>query len=438
MDNYNNQYNNYGQNYNQGYAQNYRQNNYQYYDNNSYPNQQNTQTLNTQNTIKEDKKIKKQIKKQKKQDNLISPIVFLIVFFVVVFVLFTDNPFAHIVQDKIGIDFYVNSSSSTSNNMETKDTKNDFNLSKEDDEYTSNNNDIGKQANSLDANVVLTQKDNSNNQNTNRNINNNNGNSIITQNENGEWVERTYYTTPPTYSNTNNTSNTTNTNNNNQTQQNNNTKNQTNTQPTSNQETIAPIVIEQQIVQPQVEQRNPIIIRSGEDTTQSPTTPAQPTTNQETTVPTTNQETYEINDDAYANASSVAGQYESVRNELLSLINQTRAENGLGEVSLSSTLSNMAGYRVYDMGTSNYFSHSKDGISQLRVVMYAYDRMGIRHYENLGRAINEEESYLASSIMKGWKSSSSHYGVIINGDLTQIGIAIYNANGTWYVCTVYS
>jgi uncharacterized protein YkwD len=124
---------------------------------------------------------------------------------------------------------------------------------------------------------------------------------------------------------------------------------------------------------------------------------------------------------------------------LLNEINNVRKNNNLTPLTIDTTLNKMAGYRAYDMGENSYFSHSYDGVSQLRVVMYAYNRLTIRHYENLGKGANVDQNELATKIVKGWCESSSHYGVMINENLSIIGIAVHkDYKGTWYVATIYS
>ena len=150
--------------------------------------------------------------------------------------------------------------------------------------------------------------------------------------------------------------------------------------------------------------------------------------------------TYEINQDAFNNASSTASKYPDVVNGLLVEINNKRASNGIGQVSIDTTLNNMAGYRVYDMAKNNYFDHYKDGISQLRVVMYAFDRLySGKHSENIGHGVDNDESGVAVRMVESWESSPTHYEVMMDGSYTKIGIAVTKSNsGAWYICTIYS
>ena len=157
-----------------------------------------------------------------------------------------------------------------------------------------------------------------------------------------------------------------------------------------------------------------------------------------TTVPTiAPTPTYSINQDAYNNAESTKNNYGNLVTDCLNAINAERAALGISGVTLDNNLCIMSGYRVYDMATNQYFSHSKNGESQLAAVMNIYGASG-KHYENLGTGYTSEER-VVNGMVENWKKSTSHYGVIKDASLTKIGIAIAkDSNGQWYFCTIYS
>jgi uncharacterized protein YkwD len=157
-----------------------------------------------------------------------------------------------------------------------------------------------------------------------------------------------------------------------------------------------------------------------------------------TTVPTiAPTPTYSINQDAYNNAESTKNNYGNLVTDCLNAINAERAALGISGVTLDNNLCIMSGYRAYDMATNQYFSHSKNGESQLAAVMNIYGASG-KHYENLGTGYTSEER-VVNGMVENWKKSTSHYGVIKDASLTKIGIAIAkDSNGQWYFCTIYS
>ncbi len=113
------------------------------------------------------------------------------------------------------------------------------------------------------------------------------------------------------------------------------------------------------------------------------------------------------------------------------LINAYRAENGLGSVSLSQSLSVAADAESVDMATNNFFNHTgSDG-------SIFVDRMAAAGYPDptFGGEIIYAGLASAEEALAGWKGSPSHNAAMLDPNYTAIGIArAFNANSDyqWY------
>jgi uncharacterized protein YkwD len=118
----------------------------------------------------------------------------------------------------------------------------------------------------------------------------------------------------------------------------------------------------------------------------------------------------------------------------LQLINNYRAQNGLGPLALSQKLADASYVHSADMAAKNYFSHTfADGTSwdqNIRNFGYTYNTsMG----ENIAAGYST-----ASTVFTAWKNSSGHNANMLNSSYKAIGIArAYNSSSTygWYWTT---
>jgi uncharacterized protein YkwD len=113
-----------------------------------------------------------------------------------------------------------------------------------------------------------------------------------------------------------------------------------------------------------------------------------------------------------------------VSETIVSLANNARAENGLGELKTSSLLAKAAQNKANDMLARQYFSHNTpDGAtpwSFIKAVGYSYTTAG----ENLAIDFTQAES-----VQSAWMNSPGHRANILNANFTEIGIGI--VSGTY-------
>ena len=115
----------------------------------------------------------------------------------------------------------------------------------------------------------------------------------------------------------------------------------------------------------------------------------------------------------------------------LALINNYRAQNGLGTLSLNTELTNASDWMSNDMGANNYFSHTdslgRDPFQRMAAFGYSYNTW---KGENLAAGADT-----AQGAFNLWKNSPGHNANMLNANFKVIGIGrVYTGGSTygWY------
>lgn len=112
----------------------------------------------------------------------------------------------------------------------------------------------------------------------------------------------------------------------------------------------------------------------------------------------------------------------------LGLINQYRAQNGLGALSMSANLNRAASWMAIDMAQKGYFSHT-DSLGRspsTRATDCGYP-------QGAGENIAAGTVWsTAQAAFDAWKASAGHNANMLNGTYRQIGIARYYQAGSQY------
>jgi uncharacterized protein YkwD len=111
---------------------------------------------------------------------------------------------------------------------------------------------------------------------------------------------------------------------------------------------------------------------------------------------------------------SVSGEEQA----FLTLINEYRAQNGLGALQLSSGLNRMASWHATDMATKNYFSHTDSLGRSFSTRLSQCDASGGWAGENIAAGYQS-----AQSVFNGWRNSSGHNQNMLNPNFRYIGIS---------------
>ena len=126
----------------------------------------------------------------------------------------------------------------------------------------------------------------------------------------------------------------------------------------------------------------------------------------------------EIQPEGDANCNS----YMSYYSEVLNLVNQIRAEAGVGPLTLDTNLCRAANMRALEMDYAEYFEHARADGRNWDTVMDFYGCQRSSWGENIAAGYGSP-----SSVVEGWKNSSGHYANMINADFTKLGVGYSNA-----------
>jgi hypothetical protein len=104
--------------------------------------------------------------------------------------------------------------------------------------------------------------------------------------------------------------------------------------------------------------------------------------------------------------------------DVLVLVNQHRADNGLPPLCLNSLLNQAATAHSQDMLANNYFSHTGLNGSQ------PWDRIRATGYKGSYFAENIALGYQsAAEVFEGWRTSPGHNANMLSADATEMGLA---------------
>lgn len=118
---------------------------------------------------------------------------------------------------------------------------------------------------------------------------------------------------------------------------------------------------------------------------------------------------------------------DSEEQAFLTLINNHRAQNGLGPLTASYMLTKAAAWKSKDMATNNYFAHddlSRNWVQRIRDCGYGFNTyLG----ENIAAGYTT-----AQQVFDGWKNSPGHNANMLGANYTTIGIGRYYVPGSTY------
>jgi len=109
--------------------------------------------------------------------------------------------------------------------------------------------------------------------------------------------------------------------------------------------------------------------------------------------------------------------------EVITIVNQERAESGLGPLSKCSTLDQAARLHSQDMNERDFFDHTNpDGKSpsdRIRLTSFFGSAKSLWTGENIAAGFKD-----AASVMAAWMKSPGHRSNILNSKFSQLGVGI--------------
>lgn len=112
--------------------------------------------------------------------------------------------------------------------------------------------------------------------------------------------------------------------------------------------------------------------------------------------------------------------------EVVSLVNDVRAQNGLSALTINQDLCQVARYKSEDMAAKGYFSHESPTYGSPFQMMQSF---GIS-YSTAGENIAYGQQ-TPQAVVNAWMNSSGHRANILNGAYTQIGVG-FCSNGYYW------
>lgn len=112
--------------------------------------------------------------------------------------------------------------------------------------------------------------------------------------------------------------------------------------------------------------------------------------------------------------------------EVVRLVNEVRAENGLAPLTMNWELSRVARYKSQDMKDKGYFSHTSPTYGTPFQMMRSFGLSYRTAGENIARGYATPQA-----VMNGWMNSPSHKANILKASYKQIGVGYVAQGGYW-------
>lgn len=121
----------------------------------------------------------------------------------------------------------------------------------------------------------------------------------------------------------------------------------------------------------------------------------------------------------FGESSEKAAAYMAFYNEVLALVNDIRADAGVGPLTLDETLCRAATMRAVEMNYSDFFEHTRPDGRRCFSVFEIYSIEYMACGENIAAGYTTP-----SEVVAGWKESPGHYQNMINEKFTKLGVGM--------------
>lgn len=116
----------------------------------------------------------------------------------------------------------------------------------------------------------------------------------------------------------------------------------------------------------------------------------------------------------------------SYEKEVVRLVNEIRAQNGLRALTYNWELSRVARYKSQDMKDNKYFSHTSPVYGSPFQMMKSFGITYRTAGENIARGQRSPQA-----VVNAWMNSSGHRANILNASFTEIGVGYVAAGNYW-------
>lgn len=130
-------------------------------------------------------------------------------------------------------------------------------------------------------------------------------------------------------------------------------------------------------------------------------------------------------------------EYADVKDEIIKLTNDVRAENGVAALTKSDLLMKIAQQRAEESADNETIRHIRPDGSFYDTIFaeYGLDINSMQYNEILGYGRTES----ATKMMTAWKESSGHFGAMTAANKSLVGVGVAKGdNGYYYFCQVFT
>ena len=135
--------------------------------------------------------------------------------------------------------------------------------------------------------------------------------------------------------------------------------------------------------------------------------------------------------------TSTSDDYADVKDEIIELTNEVRAENDAGALKKSDLLMQIAQQRAEESAQMQAIDHGRPDDSFYNTIFaeYGLDIYSMNYQEILAWATTTDAHYAVNS----WKNSSGHFNSMTNPNMTLVGVGVAMGNdGKTYYCQIFT
>ena len=129
--------------------------------------------------------------------------------------------------------------------------------------------------------------------------------------------------------------------------------------------------------------------------------------------------------------------YANIKDEIIELTNEVRAENGVGTLTKSDLLMEIAQQRAEESAEIESIEHVRPDGSYYSTIFeeYGLDRFEMQYVEILGWSTILDSDYIVDL----WENSSGHFASMTGANKTLVGVGIsIGEDGRYYFCQVFT
>ena len=128
--------------------------------------------------------------------------------------------------------------------------------------------------------------------------------------------------------------------------------------------------------------------------------------------------------------------YANIKDEIIELTNEVRAENGVGTLTKSDLLMEIAQQRADECAEADEMSHVRPDGSYYSTIFeeYGLDRFEMQY----GEILCWGQTSSAEKAMDAWRNSEGHFESMTASNKTLVGVGVAQGNSGYYFCQIFT